>query len=119
MNQDIEFDNVDQDTLSTMLQTTLEPEKEAVKQYVVHYSSNDYATAIREVTIYINGTKFVTLNLTRDEYASMIALLEYEGYTKAYDLDELRKSVETAEIKLEIAKRAYNLASSNALIKAK
>lgn len=84
------------------------------KQYVVSPSYTDNY----RVTKYTNGKVINYEIMSYWEVEGYCNALESEGYTKAYDLDELRKKMEEAEEKLQWAKQAYEDAIPFALVKA-
>lgn len=84
------------------------------KQYVVSPSYTDNY----KVSKYANGKILNYEIMSYWEVEGYCNALESEGYTKAYDIDELRKKMEEAEEKLQWAKQAYEDAIPFALIKA-
>lgn len=84
-----------------------------IKQYTVSpaYSDND------KVETYIDGVSNGYTIISCWETQGYCRRLEEEGYTKAYDLDELREDVKKAEDALRWANEAYYNAVPYALIK--
>lgn len=84
-----------------------------IKQYVV---SPSYADNYK-VTKYVDGKILYYEIMSYWEVDGYCKALEGEGYTKAYDLDELRKKMEEAEDEFRWAKQAYEDAIPFALVK--
>lgn len=84
------------------------------KQYVVSPSYTDNY----KVTKYVDGKVLYYEIMSYWEVDGYCNALESEGYTKAYDLDELREKMEKAEEKLRWAKQEYESAVPFALMKA-
>jgi hypothetical protein len=84
-----------------------------VKQYVISpaYTGND------SVYIYEDGIKKNHRVMSYWETAGFCNALELDGYTRAYDLDQLKNELETAKEAYEIAKKNYEDAIPFALIK--
>lgn len=85
----------------------------AIKQYTISpaYIGND------KVTRYIDGENVGYKIMSYWESHGYCKALEDEGYTKAYDLDELHKRIEEAEEELRQAQQAYKDAIPFALFK--
>ena len=83
-----------------------------IKQYVVSPSYTDNY----KVTKYVDGKILYYEIMSYWEVDGYCNALEGEGYTKAYDLDKLRKDMEEAENRLR-AKETYENAIPFALMK--
>jgi hypothetical protein len=84
-----------------------------IKQYVIRhaYAGND------AIDIYEDGIKVNYRVMAYWETECFCNILKSEGYTQAYDLDELKKELDDAKEKYETAKQTYEEALPFALIK--
>ena len=85
-----------------------------IKQYTVSvvYTDND------KVTKYIDGEPINYKIMSYWETDGYCHALENEGYSRAYDLDELLEELIDAKEAYELAQRRYNKAIPYKLIKA-
>lgn len=83
-----------------------------IKQYVVQqaYTDND------KVSKYIDGKLENYSIMSYWQTEGYCKALEEQGYSKAYDLSELRKEIETAKQEYEDALEFYNKVKEKALV---
>lgn len=84
-----------------------------IKQYVISPAYTDNS----KVTIYENGVKGSYTIMSDWEVDGYCRRLEEEGYTKAYDLDELMEKLISAKQAYELAQKIYDEAVPYRLIK--
>ena len=84
-----------------------------IKQYTIThaYTDND------KVTTYVDGVSTGYTIMSYWETAGYCSRLEEEGFSKAYDLDELLEEVVNAKEAYERAQRIYDEAVPFALVK--
>lgn len=83
------------------------------KQYVIYPAYTDNS----RVDTYVDGTRTGCTIVPYWELSGYCKRLEQEGYTKAYDLDELLEEVVSAKEAYEAAQKAYDDAVPHRLIK--
>lgn len=82
------------------------------KQYVIRqaYTDND------QVSTYINGKLENYSVISYWQTEGYCKALEEQGYSKAYDLSELRKEIEVAKQEYDDALEFYNKVKEKALV---
>lgn len=86
---------------------------EPCKQYAIYPAYTDNS----RVDTYIDGDRTGCTIVSCWELPGYCKRLEQEGYTKAYDLDELLEEVVSAKEAYEAAQKAYDEAVPHRLIK--
>lgn len=85
-----------------------------IKQFVVRPAFDDNET----VTTYIDGvSEGFPVTSSRTEIDKYCGRLQEQGYTEAFDLDEMRKEMEILKEAYDLSKRLYDEAIPFALVK--